>query len=228
MNTSMTRFAVRTATLLSIAAPAAFGNLIDPSFEVNPLTSASNVLTNFPGFQGQWGPENGTIVGPENGVTPAHALRMLRLDDEGGVTTQGFQVTDITSYAGVVDAGSAFVSLNALFNVDAHVPAATGGVYIQFFSASNYGSQIGVGLAGPLALDASPATWEPAIVNTPIPVGTRWLMSQVYYSNASLIGNDGVIHGGYVDAAELRIIPEPSALALLALGALALLRNRSR
>ena len=201
--------------------------LVDPSFEANALTGYANVLTNFVGYQGVWGAENGAITGFENGVTPAQGFKMLRMDDDGLATTQAFQVTDVTSYAGAIDAGAASLSLNALFNVDAFVPAAVGGVYIQFFGAANYGSQIGTGLAAPLALDSQDTTWETAALTTTVPVGTRWLLSQVYYSNASLIGNDGTVHPGYVDAADLRLVPEPSTLGLLATGALAMLRRRN-
>jgi len=228
MMTRQKAAAIATTLLLAAAsAPSAWANLVDPGFESNPLTNYSNVLTDFVTYQGQWGTEAATIVTAENGVTPAQGSKMLRMDDDGLITTQGFQVTDVTAYAGLIDSGAGFASLNALFNVDAFVPAATGGVYLQFFSASNYGSQIGTGVAGPLALDNSDATWETALINTPIPVGTRWLLSQVYYSNTSLVGNDGTIHPGYVDAADLRITPEPSALALLTLGVLPLLRRRN-
>lgn len=219
---------VVSASILLAAAvvPAQANLLVDPGFESNPLTSYTNVLNNFPGFQGVWGHENSTIVGAENGVTPPQGSLMLRMDSDGLVTTQAFQVTDVTTYAGVIDSGSATLSLSALFNVDAHVPAAVGAVYIQFFGAANYGSQIGTGLSGPLSLDTSDQTWEVASLNTSIPVGTRWLVSQVYYSNGSLIGNDGIVHPGYVDAAELLIVPEPSTLGLLALGLLAGFRRR--
>lgn len=215
-------------TALSATTPTAWANLlVDPGFESNPLTTIANPLANFPGFQGVWGIENATITGVDNGVTPAQGAKMLRMDDDGAVTTQGVQVTDVTSYAGPVDAGLASLTLAALFNVDANTPAAVAGVYIQFFSAANYGSQIGTGLGGSLALDASVNTWETASVTTPIPVGTRWLMSQVYYSDASLIGNDGAVHAGYVDVGDLRVIPEPSAVGLLILGAMAMLRRRN-
>lgn len=222
--------AVAVAAAFALAGPAAWANLlVDPGFEVNALTNYANVLTDFTTYQGVWGVENGLITGAENGVTPPEGVQMLRMDDDGLVTTQGFQVTDVTSYAGPIDAGSGVVTLTALFNVDTHVPAALGGVYIQFFSASNYGSQIGAGLAGPLSLDNQVNTWEPASVTTPIPVGTRWLLSQVYYSNASLIGNDGAVHPGYVDAAILRVVPEPGSLALLgAAGLMTILRRRRR
>jgi len=216
------------AVLAAAAIPAAKANLlVDPGFEANPLTSYVNVLNNFAGFQGIWGTENGSIVGSENGVTPAQGVKMLRMDDDGLVATQGFQVTDVTSYAGMIDSGSAVATLSALMNVDAHVPAAVGGVFLQFFSAANYGSQIGTPLQGVLNLDASPNTWEPAATTGGIPVGTRWLVSQVYYSNASLLGVDGAVHPGYVDATDLRIVPEPASLGLLSAAALLLgLRRR--
>jgi hypothetical protein len=207
-------------------APAWANLLVDPGFESNPLTSYVNVLNDFTTYQGIWGAEVGTITGVDNGVTPAQAAQMLRMDSDGLITTQGFQVTDVSSYAGAIDAGAAIASLSALFNTDMHVPAAQAAVYLQFFSAANYGSQIGTGVSGPLALDSSDTTWETAQVATPVPVGTRWVLSQVYYANASLIGNDGTIHPGYVDAADLRLIPEPAALGLLAVGSL-LLRRRS-
>ena len=53
----------------------------------------------------------------------------------------------------------------------------------------------------------------------------KWLwMRQVAYQNASLLGADGTYYPGYVDAADLTItqIPEPTTLALLALGGLTL------
>jgi hypothetical protein len=217
--------------LLAVAAttPSAWASLlVDPGYEVNPLTSYVNVLTDFTTYQGDWGAENGTITGFENGVTPPEGVKMLRMDDDGLITTQAFQVTDVNSYAGLIDSGSATVTLSALFDVDAHVPAALASVYIQFFSAANYGSQIGTGLGGPLSLDNLDTTWEAAAVTTPVPVGTRWLLSQVSYNNASLIGDDGIIHPGYVDAADLRIVPEPTTLGLFSLGLFALLRRRNR
>lgn len=208
--------------LLAAWTPAARANLlVDPGFESNPLTSAANVLANFPAYQGQWGAEVGTITGATGGVTPAQGSKMLSMTDDGLTATQTFQVTDVTAYATQINTGTASVNLSALFNVGPNVPAGVAAVYVQFFSASNYGSQIGAGTGSSLTLDASPATWQPITVTAPIPVGTTWIMSQVYYLDAPLLSNPG-----YVDAADMTITPEPASMALLGLGGAVLFRRR--
>lgn len=201
--------------------PAAANLLVDPGFEANPLTTAANVLTNFVGAQGIWGPEAATITGVDGGVTPAQGVRMLRMVDDGLIATQVFQATDVTSYAALIDAGGATVNLSALFNAGPNVPAATAAVAIRFFSAANWGSANGGPIVGGLSLDASPTTWQTASVTTPVPVLTRWLITELAFSNASLLGNPG-----YADAADLTIVPEPASLALLAAGSLLVLRRR--
>ena len=198
--------------------------LVDPGFEANPLTTANNVLTNFPGFQGVWGQENSTITGIDGGVTPAQPVKMLRMDNTGSYT-QTFQVTDVTSYAATIDAGSSTINLNALFNVDKNLAAAIGGVGVSFFTANNYGS-LTTFIINSMTLDNSNNTWQPIAVSGAIPVGTRWMLTQVFYNDATLLGIDGNYGGGYVDAADLTITPEPATMCLFALGALGLLRKR--
>lgn len=209
-----------------IAASAKANLLVDPSFEANPLTTATNVLNFFATYQGIWGQENSTIVVAENGITPAQGVNMLRMDYTGSYT-QTFQVTDVTSYAALIDSGGAVVNMNALFNVDKGVPAALGALGVSFFSGNYYGSLTG-SFTGSLTLDNSPNTWESISASNAIPIGTRWLVSQVAYQDATLLGIDGLYHPGYVDAADLTItqIPEPATIGLLSLGALGFLRKR--
>lgn len=229
MKNTRTNFIVACAGLsLSIAAfaPSARANLIvDPSFESNPLVSDFLVLGNFPAYQGVWGQELSTITGPDDGVIPAAGSLQLRMAYTGSYT-QAFQPIDVTASAGLIDSGGAAVNMNALYN--ANLPAALGAISVSFFTTSTYGSITGTA-ANSFTLDGSANSWEPLAVNAPIPVGTRWLLAQVAYQDASLIGSDGTTHPGFVDAADLtiRAVPEPAAiLSGLIFGGLALTRRR--
>ena len=115
--------------------------------------------------------------------------------------------------------------MSALFNVDKNLAAALGGVGVSFFTANNYGSLTSF-IINSLTLDNSNNTWQPISVSGAIPVGTRWMLSQVFYNDATLLGIDGNYGGGYVDAADLTIVPEPTTMVMLALGGLALRRTR--
>lgn len=224
MKTLLTLSLLITA-FLSVSAQA--NMLVDPGFESNALTSYTNVLTNFPGFVGQWGDEVSTIVTAENGVTPSQGVRMLRMDDDGISWTQTFQSTNVSAYAATIDAGGVGINAIAQYNAHPHLSAALSNITVFFFSAANWGSQIGTPLISNLTLDASPNTWQANLVAGVVPVGTRWLVTQVAYQNASLLGTDGVMYPGYVDAAELWVkVPEPTTLGMLGLGILGLWKKR--
>ena len=202
--------------------------LVDPGFESNPLTTDVAVInTPNPMLPGVWGQENSTIVGAEFTVTPAQGVNMLRMENTGSYT-QTFQATDVTSYAALIDAGGATVNINALFNANPKIPAALGGIGVSFFTASNYGSLTSF-ISNTLTLDNAPGTWQPISVSGTIPAGTRWLLSQVYFQDSTLQGAppDPTYYGGYVDAADLTIVPEPATMVLLGIGALSLMRKRT-
>ncbi len=203
--------------------------LIDPGFEANPLNNYVTVLGNYATYQGQWGDELSTITGVDGGVTPAQLTKMLRMDFSGGVATQTFQVTDVSSYAALIDAGNAVANLNALFNANPALSGAVGNVTALFFDVSaTWGSPIGATLATSTTLDNAPSTWQVVGASGAVPVNTRWIVSQVAYINSSLLAADGAYYPGYVDAADLTItqIPEPATLGLLALGSLVMRSKR--
>lgn len=220
--TSILSVVTAVAVALMVVPGASANLLVDPGFETNPLTTASNVLNNFALFEGQWGDENATITAAVGSIIPPQGAKMLREVSSGGTATQTFQATDVTSYLALIDSGDATINLSALFNVDSIVSAAGAGLSVQFFTGANYGT-LTSSLSGGLVLDTDADTWQSISASGAIPVGTRWLVSQVLYNNASLAGNPG-----FVDAAELTVVPEPTSLACLVWGAAILGMRRAR
>jgi hypothetical protein len=206
------------AALLFLAcAPAAQAQLIDGGFEGGPLTTIANVLSNpFPAYVGQWGHESSTITGAVGPVLPYAGTKMLSMTATSGVLTQTVQAVDVTAYGGFGGGGS--FTLDARFN--AAQPGTIGGLAMQFFSGNTYGTQIGSAVVNSFSLDATPNTWELFGIGGAIPVGTTWMLAQVFYSNASLANAVGTIGAGYVDAAAMTIsaVPEPGTWATLGAG----------
>ncbi|MCE2924249.1 MAG: hypothetical protein LW822_02140 [Phycisphaeraceae bacterium] len=213
------------ATVLAAcsATGVAHANLLtDPGFESNPLTTLSNIATNFVAFQNQWGPEMGTITPATGGVTPAGGVLMHSMTNAGGVATQTWQAINVSSFSALISTGTATVNASVLLNTVGGYTGASASVAVYFFSASNFGSQI-TNVGTGLLLDANPQTWEVASVSATIPSATTWMIFQVAYNNASLSGN-----AGFADDASLTIVPTPGAAALLGLGGLAAARRRRR
>lgn len=204
------------ATLLFLAcAPAAQAQVVDGGFEVQPLTTIANVLGNFPTYVGQWGQESSTITGTVGSVSPYGPTKMLSMTATTGVATQTVQAIDVSSYGGFASGGT--FTLGAQFN--AEQPGTVGGLALQFFSGNTYGTQIGF-LSNSFSLDATANTWEPFGIGGSIPVGTTWMLAQVFYTNASLANAVGTIGAGYVDDVRMSIsaVPEPSTWATLGAG----------
>ena len=201
--------------------------LVDPGFETNPLTTLTSVINSpNPMLPGVWGQENSTITGTEFTVVPAQGVKMLRMDNTGSYTQTG-QATDVTSYAALIDSGGATVNMNALFNANPKIGAALGALSVTFCTTSLYSSNTGF-ISNSLTLDNSANTWQTISVSSVIPVGTRWLLSQVFYQDATLQGvpPDTSYYGGYVDAADMTVTPEPATMCLLGLGSLLLRRKK--
>ncbi len=230
-NLSMPRLFVALAAASSVAtATAGEQLLVDPSFEDNPLISYFDVLNNFEKFQGNWGVENAAIVGATGSVIPPDGEKMLQMWDDGLTVTQAFQVTDVSAFSSLIDSGRAVGLLSALFNAE-NVPQAQAYVGLHCYSGPGVGYKISTIFSGGVDLDPDADTWEtiqlwPGHFPVPqgiIPTNTRWVVSEVAYDNKSLEGNPG-----YVDAASLRIVPEPASFLALGagLGLVALRRGR--
>jgi hypothetical protein len=199
------------------------GNLlVDPGFE-NPVLTPFGQILGPPFATGVWGGENAAnVVGPDNGVVPAGGARMHRMNDDGLLATQSWQLVDVTPYASFINAGNATVDFGALFNVPQDVLAANGSVGVSFFNAGQAPLPppfVGVA-ANP---DNNPGTWQPSgLTGIAVPPNTSYIRLQVAYSNATMQSAVGADRPGFVDNARLSLtlVPEPATLGL---GAVALL-----
>jgi hypothetical protein len=224
--------------LLSITASSALGatgNLLtDPGFESNPLISPTLVLG--PPFTiDTWSAEQGSISGPSDGITPADGVLMLKMTDDGGLTTQSFQLIDVSPYSGPINGGLVTVDASALFNVPADISAAVASVSVSYYDASH--SPLGFSSAGSGTLpggfvDKNPLTWQSLnIVGASVPVGTQFMLMQMAYNNASMYNPNNVNRPGFNDHTSLTLnVPEPSTLVLAAFGLIGLfvVRRRNR
>jgi hypothetical protein len=221
MNTR-TNFIITSAGLLlaiASATPSAVASnlLVDPGFTGVPPLISDVVVIGPPIVTGQWGAENAAIVGVDGGVTPLSPPTMLAEYAPGtGVATQTFKATDVSAYP----AGSAF-TLSANFDANQNLPAAHAFVDLSFYDASS--NFLSAAPATGLVLDSNAATWQQISMTAIEPLNTKYVLSQVYYANSTLMDSNGVTYPSYVDDASLTVVPEPSALALLATSAFGLL-----
>jgi hypothetical protein len=214
------------APVLACAPLAAANLLVDGGFESNALTTAGNSLNNFVGFQGVWGQENAYVIGTDGSISPKSGQKMLVMRQNSGVTTQIFQIVDVSSYASLIDSGSAQAIASAMLN--ARGTGRIGGIYLNFFTSASYSSILSGSPGASLnPLDSDASTWQMASATVSIPSGTRWMMFQIAYNNASLATLGGQPENGYADDASLAIIPAPGVAGLFGLCAL-LARGRRR
>lgn len=195
--------------------------LVDPSFE-NPVLTPFIQILGPPYTTGVWGGENAANVGPTAGVSPNSGLLMHRQDDDGLTATQSWQLVNVSAYTAAINANNAFVNFSALFNVPADVPAAVGSIGVSFFDASQTAVPPPF-TAAPANPDSNTATWQSyGLSGVPVPATTQYIRLQLAYANATMVNSQGQNRPGFEDDASLtlRIVPEPSSIAL---GAIALI-----
>jgi hypothetical protein len=195
--------------------------LVDPEFDGIPPLNTLPTVFGPPFITGQWGAENGAILAIDGGVTPLTAKTMLAEYYTGTTYSQTMQATDVSANPAL----SSFL-FSAYFNANMNVPAAQAFVNVSFYDASyNY---LGMAPSVGLTLDNSTSTWEQISVTATEPLNTKYLVSQVMYLESSLLNANGAVYPGYVDSASLTVVPEPSLLSLVGLGAMSLFLSRNR
>jgi len=211
------------AIFCTVSSAHAANLLLDPSFENNVAPFFINTaLSDFPTYQGQWWAEAATVVPTTGSITPPDGSYMLRITGNAPYDQAG-QLTDVSSYAALINSGNATINLSALFNVPDGVSGAHAAVEISYFTSANYYAPNGSSIIGSLTLDNNYTTWETASVSGIVTVGTTWVLSQVVYTDSTLAGGPG-----YVYQTSLTIVPEPGMSTVLGLGACALLVRRRR
>ena len=155
--------------------------------------------------------------GPDGGVTPLSTPTMLAEYHTTALYTQTFQATDVSAYP----ANSPY-TMSAYFDANQYVYGANAGVAVTFYSGNGVSSPVLNTASATLVLDNSPSTWQQISVSGTLPLGTDYMVSQVFYENSTLFGYRRRYHPGYVDNASLTVVPEPGTLALLGGGAIGL------
>ncbi len=217
--------------------------ITNPGFE----TEESISIFEAPGVPltfGDWGGDLSKIVLSENGITPRDGVRMLRFDAAGSTadpilsSCDVHQLIDVSAFSVAITAGLATANASVWYNrVEGDDQTDTRfklTIYALTGSPASYKTQLINGSwldssTGALNTDGNVETWEQANTSLLLPVGTDFLGLRIMALEN--IHNDGVepeFDGHYADSTylDIYVIPEPTALALLLLGGLALLSRR--
>ncbi|CAG0952945.1 hypothetical protein PHYC_00300 [Phycisphaerales bacterium] len=191
---------------------------------------------------GQWAFDNCAFVGPTSGITPFSGPRMLQFINtapggpSGLVSCDVVQIVDVTSptMQAMIAPGTGVAGGTVLVNRVGQNAAGTVdtgfGLLLYAFAtlgdAQNLNSPLATMSQG-LISDNNPATWEPIAVSLNLPAATQYIGFRLGANENVLNNGSGVeFDGHFADQADLRVIPTPSALALLGLGGVCLTRRR--
>ena len=211
-------------------------NLItNPGFEVTEGTHA------YPNQYGDWAGDSSTmIVSNADGILPYQGSQMLKFNFTGweshaqtAISSQIYQLIDISSYSSIVASGNAVVNASAFFNRVAYDQETDTEFYIRLFALAgsptgfNASSNILDVVSEYIETDFYSSTWEKAEAELALPVNTDYVA--ICIAAKEDIHNDtyGVeFDGHYADCVSLEIVPEPATVVLLAIGGVLLGRKR--
>jgi len=227
------------AAIISGAEIARADNIVaNPSFETQAST-----LGSWPTGYGYWQGDESEIVTAENGITPRWKDRMLHFistASAGASTYQASEVVqllDVSGYSGLIASGNAEATGYAYFNrvagdsqtdtefrlrLDAMSGALDGFRNDRAANLLDTKSTTSV-------TDADLSTWAYATIEFSLPSNTDYLAVTVMATENVFNDETGTeFDGHYADSVSIQIVPEPTAVTLLALGSLAFLRRKRR
>lgn len=184
-----------------------------------------------------WGEEASVqVTGTENGVTPFEGDGMLRMEQTVLIGSSIQQRFDVSSFSSQIDTGLVTADFGAVFNVASDLTtSAEGSMSILYISSDVSGNLFAnnLGFTNFLtedqgSIDSDGLTWQYfGISGDLVPIGTRSVLIEANYFNASISGREG-----YVDDVQFTLntaaVPEPSSAILLATGVFGLLVLRKR
>jgi hypothetical protein len=163
-------------------------------------------------------------VGVTNGISPRTGSKMMVFSPTGGVSSDVYQIVDVTAYASQIDAGLVTADLSVFYNA---VSAGGAGLDLYGLSSSaplTFSGEVLLGGAYNLfTVDGDKSTWQSFEVNqVALKAGTRFLEFGLHSPTSS--------GGTYADDAKLTLtindgvtpaVPEPGTTALFVAGLLA-------
>jgi hypothetical protein len=225
--------------------------VVNAGFEA-PATTAGSSSNGLPTAFGSWQGDASEIVGGQNGIVPFEASRMLHFissanpTGQDGLSSDIWQLVDMSPYAAVIAAGQATVTWSAFFNRilgDAQTEAqfavsvrAFAGLPAAFVSISE--SPL-ADSTSTLFTDGNPVTWQQISASLLLPTATTYVGVQVA-SRETLNDSPFAFEfaGHYADQTTLTLddiqqpqqvaVPEPTSLLLVGFGVAALSLRRSR
>jgi len=199
--------------------------IVDPSFELNMIGTQIGGGAPFVfNATGQWTIDRGFIRGAENGITPIDGTQMLMFDASTGISTDIYQLIDVTPFASAIAAQQARADLSAFFNATAALD-----FQLTFLAFEENGLPINFNAFDDIFFepftttsDADPATWEQLTLQYLIPSNTKFLAVGLSSSVSTI--------PSYADQVSLSItaVPEPLSITVwLLVAGYSLIRKRT-
>jgi hypothetical protein len=225
----------------------------NPGFEI-PGATAGVSGNGLPTEPGKWAGDASEIVGPQNGIVPLESDHMLRFLSSAnplglnGISSDIWQLIDMTGYSADIATGHATVTWSAYFNRilgDAQTEPqfsisvrAFAGVPAEFAAVADH----------PLAdttdflfSDGDPTTWQQISASLLLPTSTSYigvrLAARETLDNSAFADEFAGHYADYTATAldladdtalDVPAIPEPGSLLLVGSGAAALAVRRRR